>query len=333
MTEEEKETEEEIKIIKPVGGMRMWYYPIARKFRYPIPTDFEFAFIDSSARIQITGPFVYASSFCNGISKVMLSTVELIDGKQTLKSLSPRQSGMGAILHTNGTLSRVQPNQSKISLYDLSEEMVSFYERGKYGFTDESGTLVISAKFSKASKFSEGLAAVGIVQAMVSDPKRLEFYYPCNYFYIDKNGETIIPGPYLGAEPFANGLAAVMVEGKWGFIDKSGAFEIPNEFDWAGSFTEELAPVEKEERVGFIDKSGNTVIPFKFKDARNFANGLAPATVNAKHWGFIDKTGEFVIAPVYLNAFPFSDGLALVYLSTIDQHRPLAGTAEENPSA
>jgi hypothetical protein len=32
------------KALKPDGGMQMWYYKCPRIFRYPIPTNFEFAF-------------------------------------------------------------------------------------------------------------------------------------------------------------------------------------------------------------------------------------------------------------------------------------------------
>ncbi len=311
-------TDDELEKLKPVGGMQMWYYPNARKFRYPIPTDFEFAYIDQSGEIRITGPFVYASSFFNGIAKVKVSEFEIIDGKQKLKSLDPAHyDSVDALLHPDGTIDRVTEKQTKPSAYDVREGMVLEHSMGEFGYLDSSGKSVIHPQFSVATNFSEGLAAVGKEHRTVSDTKKLEFYYPDTYFYIDKAGKTMISGAFLAAEPFANGLAAVMVQGKWGFIDTTGSVIVPYEFDWAGSFTDDLAPVEKDEKVGFINRSGHVVIPYKFKDARNFSNGLAPATVNAKHWGFINKSGEFVIEPIYLNAFPFSEGLALVYVSTI----------------
>ena len=38
----------EVKMLKPDGSMQMWYYNCERLFRYPIPTNFDFAYIDKT---------------------------------------------------------------------------------------------------------------------------------------------------------------------------------------------------------------------------------------------------------------------------------------------
>ena len=303
----------DIKPLRPVGSMPMWYYPRARLFRYPIPTEFEFAYINREGEVVISGPFLYARCFQNGLAEVILP------GDQPSGALEPELSFCPRF----GRLTYLRPDGNEVSAdrrdwsaldHGLFEGLAAWRTDGGYRYRDESGEFVGSAKFRSASRFREGLAVVSESRKLSTDPESLEFYYDDDYFYIDRNFNRVIPGPYLAANPFSEKLASVMVGGKWGFIDHACEFQIPRRYDWAGSFVDGLAPVEKLGLVGFINKRGRTIVPSKFKDARDFGDGLAPATLDARYWGFIDKKGKFAIEPKFLGAFPFSEGLALVYL-------------------
>ncbi len=352
----------EVKMLKPDGSMQMWYYNCERLFRYPIPTNFDFSYIDKSGKAIITGPFNMANDFDHGVAVVKLGQRELKDGKLIA---GPRTINMGfsAIVSSDGKITPLYNLDLKMPFYD--ELAVGYFNRiepgttqfrphydlidksgtkvtnfhwedakefseglvavksgeptaeafdGLWGYHDKANKVVIAAKFHKAERFSEGLAAVSLkaedLRTMIPGAKRFHFE---NYCYIDRTGKVIIPGPFQEARPFRNGLAVVMKNDKWGLIDKTGTAVVACEYDWAGDYSGKLAPVEKDLLVGYVDGAGKVKIPFKFKDAREFSDGLAPATLDAKKWGYISESGDFVIAPKFQRAYRFDGGRALVY--------------------
>lgn len=78
---------------------------------------------------------------------------------------------------------------------------------GKFGYVDESGTLIIPARFDGADTFSEGLA-------VVLDSGR--------FGYIDARGAFAIPAVFRHARAFRRGRASVRFEGEWLVIDRGG---------------------------------------------------------------------------------------------------------------
>jgi hypothetical protein len=79
--------------------------------------------------------------------------------------------------------------------------------RGKFGFADEAGALIIPARFDGADAFSEGLAVV-----LVSG----------RFGYIDARGEWAIPAVYRHARAFQDGHASVRFGDDWLVIDRGG---------------------------------------------------------------------------------------------------------------
>jgi WG containing repeat len=67
----------------------------------------------------------------------------------------------------------------------------------KYGFIDRNCQMVISAQYSEAFDFSEGLAAVKIGE---------------QWGYIDESGAVVIPPRFAGAWHFSDGLASVKLD-------------------------------------------------------------------------------------------------------------------------
>lgn len=86
----------EPKPLKPYGSMQMWYYRVERNFRYPIPTDFEFAYIDKTGKVVVTGPFCVANDFNKGVA-VVVGLVTMSQGKWLLPDLDP-QRGVPALV-------------------------------------------------------------------------------------------------------------------------------------------------------------------------------------------------------------------------------------------
>ncbi len=121
-------------------------------------------------------------------------------------------------------------------------------DRGKEGYIDKHGTVVIPLRFDYVEDFSEGLA-------LVSEAETLCF--------IDKRGEVIIR-PKDGYEifplaKFKNGLAMVLKNDKCGFINKKGEVVIRVQFDFAEDFRDGLAAVCTGTTCGYVDPSGRYV--------------------------------------------------------------------------
>ncbi len=186
----------------------------------------------------------------------------------------------------------------------FSEGLAVAEKKGKWGYIDKSGKVVIPLEYDNAYSFHEGLAEVE------KDGK---------WGYIDKRGKIVIPFEYGPtepfaepfAEPFSEGLAGVRKDGKKGYIDKRGKVVIPFEYKWAYSFHEGLAEVVKDEKWGYIDKSGKVVIPLEYDEASSFQEDLAVVRKGEK-WGYIDKSGKVVIPLEYDETYSFQEGLAAV---------------------
>jgi hypothetical protein len=113
----------------------------------------------------------------------------------------------------------------------------------KYGYADESGKVVIEARFDDATPFSEGLAAV-----RVGGPEH------GNWGYIDGTGDFVIQPQFAGASFFSEGLAAVTTDdffdGKQGYINREGAMVIESRFEEAWPFDGGTAVVTYRRKPG-----------------------------------------------------------------------------------
>lgn len=311
-----------------------------REYRYPVPAQFEFAYIDTTGNEIILAPFLFADDFPQCEAKQAVAPVKVWiydyqDGKLKLnmdlshlqvgvslmrpdgsrirtqfRRVQPFLDGQYSVAHTDGGMAIIDSDGHVQSQFD-GHHTTGFREGlcavsdSRYRFVDLQGKDVIGADFDTAQPFSEGLALVG---------KYGRFMSKLSMGFIDKSGKEVIPFKFSEARSFSEGLAACSDGHKWGYIDKTGKVIVPFTYDFAFDFTEGLAAVEKNEKVGFIDASGKTVIDFQFADARNFSAGLAPVTKDGRIWGYIDKSGKEKIAARFLSAFPFACGRALVFI-------------------
>jgi hypothetical protein len=122
--------------------------------------------------------------------------------------------------------------------------------KGKVGYINKDGEIVIKPQFDSGTFFHEGLARIKIGD---------------KWGYIDKAGEIAISPQFkshksryndLKTYPgvFSEGLASVGATGKMGYIDKTGRFVIKPQFDFVRGFSEGLAVVSIADKWGFIDK-------------------------------------------------------------------------------
>lgn len=119
------------------------------------------------------------------------------------------------------------------------DAIVKFNRKGKWGYRDRKGNVVIQPDYDNAFEFSEDLACVE------RDGK---------LGYIDKKGDVVIDFKFDSATSFADGLASVTVGEKSGYIDKQGDEALPLRFDVATPFEDGRAIVREDGRWGVLDR-------------------------------------------------------------------------------
>jgi hypothetical protein len=176
---------------------------------------------------------------------------------------------------------------------EYAPEYRVIWEKGRYGYIDREGEVVLAPQFDYAMPFSDGLGGVNV-------------------------GGNARDG-YLPQD------------GKWGFVDISGRFVInpkyysppdvgaPYDPDLlaraqheAYIFSEGLAAVRTEDRWIYIDKTDSVVIGnLPIEVPRRFREGLANVFVGGR-WGYINRQGQYIIPPQFLYPADFHEGKALV---------------------
>lgn len=219
------------------------------------------------------------------------------------------------------------------SIFNSSEQvdLIPFIQKGKYGYFDLEGKIVINPQFEYATVFRDNIALV----KLSGDNGK--------WGYIDNKGKIVIKADYKDATVFQDGLAWVVTENSaptaidksgevkfvlkqantvhlfsedvaafsvsdttsnenWGFVDKSGVQIVNPQFEEVGDFSESMCAVKnKEGKWGFIDKSGKISINYQFDNVQKFINGKAVVYLDHKA-GVIDKDGKYIINPQFSDA-------------------------------
>jgi hypothetical protein len=135
--------------------------------------------------------------------------------------------------------------------------------RGKMGYIDRAGKVVIRPQFDNAWPMSEGYGNV-----MIGLKRGL----------IDRAGKVLIKPKYRydgGLENVQEGLVRVMTDqGLYGFVNPRGEEVIPARFNYALGFSEGLAPAVADKKFGYIDRTGK----FAIKLARAAGGGGNPGS-------------------------------------------------------
>lgn len=116
--------------------------------------------------------------------------------------------------------------------------------KGKWGFVNATGKVVIAPKYDLAINFYEGLAAVQLNG---------------KWGYIDKTGKVIVPVKYEYTGFFSEDLMTVRLNNKWGYVDKRGKEVIPPKYDFAAPFKDGKAGVALDGKEMVIDKDGTVI--------------------------------------------------------------------------
>lgn len=189
----------------------------------------------------------------------------------------------------------------------LAVRLKPVYVKGKWGYADRMGKMVIAAQFDAARPFVDGLAQVG---ALDEELPEIERQPNLKWGYIDERGRVRVELRYAYLREFSEGLAAAAMMN----AEKNGKPIL-------GSRLDRLDLI-----WGYVDPNGREVIPLQFLDAGDFAEGLAQVNVGKAsesmcatpgNFGFIDKSGAFVIKPQFSMAAGFQNGRARVSIGQV----------------
>lgn len=180
----------------------------------------------------------------------------------------------------------------------------------KWGFTDNSGKIIIKPVYDQVLPFGEDIAAVKTNNKWV---------------FINTKGEIISHAnnmDFSNKSIFSEGLIVIKQNNKYGYADKTGNIIISPQFELAEQFSEGLAAVQNEQKLwGFIDKTGKFIIQPQFQDIpwelfidpkRGFHSCGLAVVRKGSYQGVIDKTGKFIIPPKYDYAAILNNELIIV---------------------
>lgn len=223
-------------------------------------------------------------------------------------------------------------------------------DRGKVGYINKQGKLVIPCSFHYANEFSDSVAWVSL-----RHPSPMETVF----YLIDKDGNQIIPYLFRAVNQFISGVAGVKLfehyfdskmrakelNANYVLIDKEGnqlsdrLFYIEEfhedvavacfdgttqilinkrgkqitkkSYETLGSLYDGICWAISDNKIFYIDKEENQITPFCDR-ATNFSEGLGCVQYKGEFF-FIDKNGRKVFSQLFDKAEPFNEGVAEVY--------------------
>ena len=182
--------------------------------------------------------------------------------------------------------------------------------KGKYGFLDYEGNVLIPFDFVDAHSFQNGVAAVAVEGK----------YYP-KWGFIDTCGKTVVPFRYYEVRNFREGLALVgrVIDGevRYGFISPDGEEVIAAQYASAREFRDGYALVSEFSKGDFapfylIDRAGNRRLPYALYDVNDSGRyghmtAAVPDSTGLLRYGLIDKRGRQIIPFQYDRITIFSE--------------------------
>lgn len=222
----------------------------------------QFGFIDRTGTFVIPPQFIDATSFKDGMARVVVEGPCLYFPEGGCGPSNPRYPG--------------------VSVTDR-DKSVTAYPPCKFTYINKSGRIITEQRFDYGRDFSEGLAPVHLGKL---------------WGFIDRTGSLVIPPKFEDAQPFSSGLTRIRVNDKYGYADKLGQIVITPQFKKAENFSEGLSVVGNgEDQYWYIDSQGQQTFQGKFALASPFFKGLAHVKLlshNAKAFAYIDSKGHQV---------------------------------------
>ena len=229
----------------------------SRKIKGKWVDESKWGFIDTSGKITFFSGFTFLSDFREGLAFFQKGGRTGYLDKNFNIAIEPKFKSAGDFYQgraraTDFDGSEYYIDKSGRKLFenrdgcDFQNGMACFNVKGKWGYINLDGEIVIKAQFEEGHYFSDN----GLAGVKVGD----------KWGFIDRTGKFIIEPQIDEVGEFSEGLAAVEMNGKTGFIDEAETLIIPLQFDkWVYWFKDEISEVRVGGKVGYIDKSGKFI--------------------------------------------------------------------------
>ena len=129
-------------------------------------------------------------------------------------------------------------------------------DKGKWGYINDEGSVVIKHDYTKVEHFIEGIAKV---------------QKGTKWGYINESGEEVIKIQYTEMLPWNGDYCKVAVGGKinngiltnakWGYINRKGESILKSKYQEIGPFKNGIAYVIKGDKYGYINENFKLIIP------------------------------------------------------------------------
>jgi hypothetical protein len=238
-----------------------------------------YGYVDRTGQYVIHPNYVWGARFSQGLARV-----QRLDNKVVFITPEEKEICDGVAYHPKG---------------DFTEErLVLMMVKGRFGYADTTGRVVIPPQYVDANDFHEGLAAAKI---QVNDPAET-FGHGTRAGFIRPDGSWAFEPFLRSLGDLHDGLALAYTKGKGGYVDAKGEWQI--ELTMNGTpqpFSEGRARIKlggtpynnAGGKFGYLDTTGKLVIPPVYEDATEFNGGLAQV-VKEGEWGYIDLDGNSV---------------------------------------
>ncbi len=228
------------------------------------------------------------------------------EGKEIIppkyENASDFQNGKAVVKIKDGEYAQIDGNGDILKKYkydfvgNAGDGLLVFQEkeRGKYGYIDENGEIVISPTYTSAEPFNQERAVVNIGED-----------YKDKYGLIDKKGNFIIKPEYNSIERLGENRMAVGIPineenpfmgMKYAIHDIQGEKLTDFIYDGVSKYKNKLASAYDDEYTFFIDESGNKMknLPIvSGSGTLSFVKDLIKADVDYRTF-YIDKEGKII---------------------------------------
>lgn len=191
------------------------------------------------------------------------------------------------------TLKRINRQYGRENQAD--RELVHFRKKGKHGFRDQDGKVVIPPKYFNAGLPSEGLIPVAVEAN--------------TWGYINERDSMVIPPVFGYALKFINGTAEVKIpdSNRLYLINTQGHWVLPPDSDlfMREQVNRNVIIVGKKDAglMGIYNNRGKEILPVKYQTVRSMGNGFIMASINGQS-GLADSTGALVLPCEYDRLYP-----------------------------
>jgi uncharacterized caspase-like protein len=259
-------------------------------------------YVNTSGELAITPQYDVANDFVEGLALVRVNGKYGFIDKKGNFAIQPIYDDAYSFSEGSALVSQAnkwgfigkEPGVRELPLFSeatpfFSEGLSIVRIKGKCGFVNNQGEVVIAPQYENAKDFSETLAAVA---------------YNGQYGYMNYNGKFVIPPSFEDAEHFSEGLAAVKVNGLYGYINTKGSFQINPIYEEAQPFNNGLAKVKQNGKYGIINNRGDLAVVAQYDWVFDFSEGLAVVESQQKY-GYVTPKDQLKIIPTFDSAGPF----------------------------